>query len=114
VGHALVSAVNRRRRDLALLKTLGFVRGQVSATVAWQASSLAIVGLAVGIPLGLIVGRWAWVLVADGLGVATDAALPTVALLLAIPVALFVANLVAFVPGRLAARTRPAVVLRAE
>jgi ABC-type lipoprotein release transport system permease subunit len=33
---------------------------------------------------------------------------------LVVPGALLVANLVAFVPGRIAARTRPAVVLRAE
>jgi hypothetical protein len=112
-GHALVTAVRRRRRDLAVLGTLGFVRRQVSATVAWQATTLAVVGLVVGVPLGLALGRWAWVLVADGLGVSTRVTVPlTVALV--VPGALLVANLVAFVPGRIAARTRPAVVLRAE
>jgi hypothetical protein len=114
VGHALVSAVDRRRRDLALLKTLGFVRGQVSATVACQASTLAVAGLVVGIPLGIVAGRWAWALVAGGLGVATDAAMPTLVLLAVIPAVLLIANAVAFLPGRVAARTRPAVVLRAE
>ena len=35
-------------------------------------------------------------------------------LLVGIPVVLLVANLVAFVPGRVAARLRPAAVLRSE
>jgi hypothetical protein len=113
VGHAVVSAVNRRRRDLALLKTLGFVRGQVAATVACQASTLAVAGLAVGIPLGIVAGRWAWAVVAGGLGVATDAALPT-PVLYVVPAVLLTTNAIAFLPGRNAARTAPAVVLRAE
>ena len=41
LGHTLVSSIRRRRRDLATLKTLGFTRGQVSATVAWQATTFA-------------------------------------------------------------------------
>ena len=53
VGQALVTAVRRRRRDLALLKTLGFDRRQVQATVAWQATTMGVVGLLVGIPIGV-------------------------------------------------------------
>lgn len=114
VGHALVTAVHRRRRDFAVLETLGFVGRQVSGTVAWQASALAVVGLAFGIPLGLLAGRWTWTLVADGLGVATDPSVPIVALIVVAFATMLVANAIAFVPGRIAARTRPAVVLRAE
>ena len=114
VGHALVTAVRRRRRDLALLKTLGFDRAQVRATIAWQATTLATVGLVVGIPAGLIVGRLVWRLVADGLGVSTTATIPTLALLLAIPAVLALVNLIAFFPARAAAQTRPAVALRSE
>ena len=55
----LVLAVRRRRRDLAILKTLGFDRRQVLATVAWQATTFAAVGLIVGLPLGDVLGRWA-------------------------------------------------------
>jgi len=114
VGHALVTAVRRRRRDLALLKTLGFDRRQVRATIAWQATTLATVGLIIGIPGGLIVGRFVWRLVADGLGVSTTATIPTLALLLAIPAVLVLVNLVAFLPAGAAAQTRPAVALRSE
>ncbi|TMK83251.1 MAG: hypothetical protein E6G46_03825, partial [Actinobacteria bacterium] len=34
--HILLSAVRRRARDLAILRTLGFVGSQVRATVVWQ------------------------------------------------------------------------------
>jgi ABC-type lipoprotein release transport system permease subunit len=50
--HTLVTSVRRRWRDLAVLKTLGFTRGQVGATVAWQAITFAVVALAFGLPWG--------------------------------------------------------------
>ena len=114
VGHAIVTSIQRRRRDLALLKTLGFNRRQIRATVAWQATTLATIGLVVGLPAGLIVGHTVWRLVADGLGVSTTAAIPTLALLLTIPAALAAVNLIAYLPARTAAQTRPAVALRSD
>jgi ABC-type lipoprotein release transport system permease subunit len=113
-AHTLVTSVQRRRRDLATLKTLGFVRRQVLATVAAQASVLATIGLLVGLPLGIAAGRWAWTLFADQLGVPASVALPVAAIALAVPAAVLLANLVAALPARSAARTEPAVVLRSE
>lgn len=114
LAHLLASAVRRRRRELAILKTLGFVRGQVRATVAWQATTLVAVALAVGVPLGIAAGRWAWTLFADGLGVVVVPRVPGVAVGAVVVLALVVANLVAAAPAHLAARTRPALVLRSE
>ena len=114
VGHALVTATRRRRRDLAMLATLGFTRRQVSATVGWQATTVGVLALVVGVPLGIIGGRWAWGLLADDLGTISEPRIPTLAVLLAVPTVLLLCNLVAFVPGRIAARIRPAVVLRSE
>jgi hypothetical protein len=114
LGHTLVTSTRRRRRDLAVLKTLGFVRRQVSATLAWQATTLAVTALLVGLPLGVATGRWAWRLVADGLESPAGPVTPTVAILVAALAAVLVANLVAVLPARSAARTRPAVVLRSE
>ena len=82
--------------------------------MAWQASSLALVGLAVGIPLGIVLGRWAWALVARGVGVLDDPAVPLVALLVLPPAALLVANLTATAPAWRAASLSPAAVLRSE
>ena len=113
LGHLLVTSVRRRRRDLAVLKTLGFIRRQISATVAWQATVLAALALLVGLPLGVAAGRWAWLLVNAGLGSAAGPVTPLLVLAVA-PATVLVANLVAALPARAAAATRPAVVLRLE
>jgi hypothetical protein len=113
VVQALVSSVRRRRRDLALLGTLGFVRRQISSMVAWQATTVALVALAAGVPLGMAAGRWAWTLVAEELGIAVQPVTP-VAALLAVPATVVLANLAAAGPARMAARIHPAVALRSE
>jgi len=114
LAHVLLTGVRRRRRDLALLKTLGFTRSQVLGVVAWEASAFAVVALLVGLPLGVIAGRWAWGYFADAAGVPTGATVPLTPVLLAITVTLVLANLIAAWPGWTAARLHPAAVLRAE
>lgn len=114
VGHALVTGVRHRRRELAVLKTLGFDRHQIRATVAWQATTLATTGLIAGIPAGLVIGNIVWRQVANSLGISTAAAIPTLALLLTIPCAVAAVNLIAYLPARAAARTRPAVALHTQ
>jgi len=113
-AHTLVTSVQRRRRDLATLKTLGFLRRQVLATVASQASTFAAIGLLLGLPLGIAAGRWAWTLFANQLGAPPSVRLPALAVGLAVPAALLLANAVAALPARSAARTEPAAVLRSE
>ena len=61
----LVASVRRRRRDLALLKTLGLSRRQLAAVVAWQSSVAVAIGTVVGVPLGIVVGRSLWQLFAN-------------------------------------------------
>jgi predicted lysophospholipase L1 biosynthesis ABC-type transport system permease subunit len=114
VTHALVSSVRRRRRDLAVLKTLGFLPRQVSATVAWQATASATAAVLAGLPLGVAIGRWAWQLVAGQLGVVPEPAVPPLQVLAVAGGALLAANLIAATPGWVAGRLRPALVLRSE
>jgi putative ABC transport system permease protein len=114
LGLALVTSVRRRRRDLALLKTLGFTRRQLATTVAWQSTVVAIVGLVAGIPLGIAVGRWLWIAFAHELSTVPDPVVPAGSVALAAVAALVLANLVAALPGRSAARTPAALLLRAE
>ena len=113
IAHTLLTSVRRRRRDLAILKTVGFVTSQVRATVAWQATALACAGLIVGVPLGLLAGRWAWLLFA-GQEAIVPAPVISPLTLLAIPAVLLLANVIAAIPARSAARTQPAVILRSE
>ena len=114
LGLTLAMSVRRRRRDLALLKTLGFLQRQLAATVAWQASVVAVIGIAVGTPLGILLGRWLWILFAREIDVVPQPSVPWIAVLLVAVVALALANLVAALPGRIAARTPSAMVLREE
>jgi len=114
LAHTLVTSVRRRRRDLAVLKTLGFVRRQVSFVVGWQTTTLVVLALAIGVPLGAALGRWAWTAYADDLGAVVSPQVPPLPILLAVPVALLFANAVAAVPAWLAARTSPATVFHAE
>jgi putative ABC transport system permease protein len=114
LAHVLLTGVRRRRRDLAVLKTLGLVRSQVLRAVAWQASALAVAAVLVGLPLGVLAGRWAWAVFAGSAGVSGAADVPVALVLAAIPVTLLLANLIAAGPAWDAARVRAASVLRTE
>lgn len=115
LAHGLVMSVRRRRRDLAVLRVLGCGGRTVSSVVAWQATTVGIGALALGLPLGTILARAAWAAVADGLGVATDLAPPTLLGTAALVLATLAAvNLIALLPGLWARRVRPAVALRTE
>jgi hypothetical protein len=114
IAHLLVTSIQRRRRDFAVLKTLGFERRQISAAIAWQATIVATLALVIGLPVGVVAGLEVWRWFANDLGVAPDAIVPLAALLIAVPLVLLVANAVAAVPAWAAARVRPGIVLRAE
>ena len=114
LGLTLIASVRRRRRDFALLKTLGFTRGQLAAAVAWQSSVVAVVGLVIGVPVGIAAGRWLWLAFAHELSAVPDPVVPASSIVLAAAGAMVLANLVAALPGRVAARTPAAIVLRAE
>ena len=114
LAHTLATSVRKRRRDFAVLKTLGFVRRQVSAAVAWQATTIGILAVAIGIPIGIALGRWGWNVFSAQVGVVPEPVSPVVFALLLIPATILFANLVAAVPARIAGRLRPAPVLRTE
>jgi putative ABC transport system permease protein len=110
----LAASVRRRRRDLALLKTLGFTQGQLAGAVAWQASVAAVIGIAVGIPVGVVLGRRLWVLFAHAIYAVPEPTVPVLPVALIALGALVLANIAAAVPGRIAARTQAAELLRAQ
>ncbi len=114
LGLALLASVHRRRRDLALFKTLGFTHRQLAATVAWQASITVGIGAIVGIPLGIVAGRDLWDLFAHELYAIAEPTVPVVGVALVGVGALVLANVVAAIPAHIAARTPTAALLRAE
>jgi len=114
VGHALATAVRKRRHDVAVLRAVGLSRTQSRAVVLTQATVLALIGLVVGIPLGVALGRTVWRYVADTTPLFYVPPAALFAVLLAIPVALLAANGLAAWPGHRAAAMRVGQVLRAE
>jgi predicted lysophospholipase L1 biosynthesis ABC-type transport system permease subunit len=114
VSHALVTTVGRRRADLAILRSVGFTTTNTRAAIAWQATFLAVVGVVVGVPAGILVGRALWRRLAEAFPVVYVPPLALLAVLLAAPAALAVANGLAVGPAHRATRSRPATVLRAE
>ncbi len=114
LGLTLVASVRRRRSDLVVLKTLGFTQRQLSATVAWQASVAAVVGVVVGVPLGVALGRQLWIQFARSIDAVPAPSVPVLVVAGVALVTLVLANLVAAIPGRLAARTPVSLVGRID
>lgn len=111
---ALLASVRERRRQLALLKALGLTRRQVREVIVWQASIILVTAAIIGVPLGITAGRWAWSSFAGSLGVVPVTVIPGLALLAGFIALLLAGNLLTAVPASVAARTTPAVLLRAE
>jgi hypothetical protein len=112
--HVLVVSVARRRREVGLLRALGFVRRQIAYTVWWQTMTIAVVGLVVGIPAGIGVGRAIWQEFAGSLGVLPDSIVTTWVIVAVAAGTLIVASALAVVPAVAAARPRPGYLLRSE
>jgi hypothetical protein len=110
--HLLVVSVTRRRREVGLLKVLGFVNSQVVSAVAWQATTLALVGIVIGVPLGVVVGRAVWRTFANNLGVVSDSVVPIWLIGVLVAGVLVVANLIAVAPALVATRSKPGELLR--
>ena len=110
----LLTAVRRRRRDLAVLRVLGLTGRQVRATVSWMAATVALAALAAGVPVGIACGRLAWEFFAGQLGVQAVTQVPAVPVAVLVASGLALAVAVAALPGARASRARPAAILRAE
>ena len=110
----LFAAPRARRRDLAVLRTIGLSRSQIRKTLFAQALVTVAIALTIGLPLGIIAGRLTWIRYAHDIGVLPD---PTVPVLTIVAIAVGTAALCALlslVPSAALGRASPARVLRAE
>jgi putative ABC transport system permease protein len=114
LGHYLGLSIRQRRGELAVLRSLGFVRRQVRASVTWQALAVSSVGIVIGVPLGVVVGRWSWLAAVGNLGIVDAPTTPIVALAAVCAAMAIGTALVAVLPGLAAGRRRPAQDLRTE
>jgi len=110
----LVASVRRRRRDLAIMKTLGLTRRMIAAAVAWQATIDGLIGAVIGIPLGIVLGRELWTLFARDINAVPQPTVPATAIVLVGFGTLIVAIIASAWPGRSAATTPAGLVLRSE
>ena len=111
---AIAMSVRARRRDLAVLRVLGFTARQLRASVLVQAFAIAAAAVVIGTPLGIALGRIAWRAFASRLGVVTQPSTPSGWIVATAVGAAVVALLAAAIPARAAARTRPATALQPE
>ena len=93
---------------------LGFFQRQLSAAVAWHASLAIALGILAGVPLGIVLGRWLWILFAEQIGAVPAPTVPVLSVIVAAIVALVLANAAAVLPGWRAAHTSTALALREE
>ena len=114
IAHALATSVRRRRHDLGIVRSLGFVTRDVLRTIAAQSWTMVAVGLVVGIPLGVAAGRVAWSVVADGIGVAASAPTSAGALVVIAALSCLAVSVLSLLPGMSAARQRAVDALRVE
>lgn len=68
LGLGIAAATRARRRELSVLRALGFVGRQLRASVRWHALCVVGVGLVIGTPVGLALGRVSYRSFADRLG----------------------------------------------
>lgn len=114
VVHAMVVASQTRRRDLAVLQCLGATAPQVRMIGLWQGLTLGAVAIAVGLPIGLIAGRWSWSVLADRFGTLAEPVIPAPGVLAAASLALLSAGVLGLGPAHRGLRRSPAEVLRDE
>lgn len=116
VGLALVirAAARSRRRELAVLRVLGATGGQVRASLRWQALTIVGVGLTLGLPLGIAVGRVSWRAFANGLGIPPDITVSATSTAVIAAAAVLVGIVAALSPARTTTRLAPAATLRTE
>jgi FtsX-like permease family len=112
--HALIVTVRRRRLELGVLSALGFAPAQRRAVIVGQATTIAVIALAVGVPAGVLVGRVVWSAMASSMGVATDASFPLAVLAGGAIAFVLALNVIAAFPARSASRLRVAAALRSE
>jgi ABC-type antimicrobial peptide transport system permease subunit len=114
LGLTILASVRERRRDLALLKALGLRSRQIRAVVGWQTTTILVIAIAAGVPLGIAAGNWLWTTFANSIGVVPLPVVPATALVAGIGALLVGGNLLALWPAHLAARIAPAATFRTE
>ncbi len=114
IVHVLVTALHANRRDLAVLRAIGWRRGDVRRAMAWQATVYVLSALALGVPLGIALGRSIWRLYAQRLGVVPEPVVPWLSVAAAVVAPLVLAVVIALTLSRRTTAKRTADALTTE
>ncbi|MGH9188272.1 MAG: ABC transporter permease, partial [Acidimicrobiales bacterium] len=112
LGVVMVRAVRERRRQIGMLRAMGFQARTVRAAFLIESAFIAVQGIAIGVSLGLIV---AWSLLSNSSTFGDDPIpfqVPWLALTVLGVTALGASMLAVYAPSAQASRIKPAVALR--
>lgn len=110
IGVIMVRAVRERRRQVGILRSLGFPAAQVSNAFAIEALFVAFEGVCIGVALGLVC-TWS-ITLTDSFGSGLSWRVPLAAVGALVGGTLVGALFATFGPARSASRIKPAVALR--
>jgi hypothetical protein len=112
--HVLTTSSRVRAHDFAVLRALGLTRRGTRLVLNVQGTAVFLAGLLLGIPLGVALGRAGWKLIARSVPLEQVSPMSALAVVLLVPTALVLAQLLALWPGRRVAHLRPGEILRTE
>jgi ABC-type lipoprotein release transport system permease subunit len=113
-GHGILTSVRGRRRDLAILRSLGADHRWITRAVHWHATALTALPVVAGVPLGVVIGRLVFAGFADSMGAVRDAAIPIILFTIGGVGMVVVANAVAALSSHRSRRREPALLLQGE
>jgi hypothetical protein len=111
---AVAASARRRRRELAVLQALGLTRVQLRSIIVWQTLTMLLVAVVLGLPLGVVAGRWAWSGFATSLGVVPVVVVPLISLVVGLVVLVVGGALLTAFPRFSSQGANMASALRAE
>jgi putative ABC transport system permease protein len=110
LGVVMVRAVRERRKEIGVLRSLGFVPGHIRRAFLLESSFIAVEGVVIGTLLALVTGYQG--VSAGDFGEGVSFVIPWAEVALLSAVAFFASLLATSWPARQASRTPPAVALR--
>jgi putative ABC transport system permease protein len=111
IGVLLVRAVRERRREIGVLRAIGFQDRAVSRAFLIEAGFIAVEGVTIGVLVALI-GSYGLVASGNNFARGFHWGVPWGEVAIIVTIALVTSTLIALWPARRAARIRPAVALR--
>lgn len=112
LGHTLAITIERRRRELAVTRALGFERRHVRLVIHMEAAVLGLAGAVAGALIGVVVGRASWRQAAERIGIGPTLRVPVGLVAGVAAGVLLICLLLSLLPARAAARRVPAAALR--